>query len=342
MTKLNTRLKPRYFASIAASIAVIAACLLFWNWLYSQQLFAVGYVSEILTTPSQYRVLILNGLFEESGVALLSSSSAEVALGDWLMVYGTNYQADAQLLIADSFLHNPILSYLPQYSPQQWLTYVSEYKYMAILLAGVLILSSGTCFRYSYTLLVTLFLLVSLWHAGHAATVYGYIDTSGVEYYLLFGIVGLFGLLAYRTHDKFQISSRIVLGVLTFMYGSELANWLGFGQGDFDLLLFIVAVSFPTAITPLFAAYLLSKGFATKAVGDYMLLALAYALSFALLDRNTPQRLFKSFNKQSVKHKLKNSLTRQIHQFKKQFKPASTLQVKGKVTLAELMNKRSA
>jgi len=324
---------PKYILSLVMSSLLLLLSIGFWYWLVEQDYFAVGCISEIISTGSKYSVVILNSMLESSAVALTQAELAHLNVDEWVLIYGLEYQDSVKLLTADSFYSNKLVTTLLSVSPTQWLTELTQSRYLSIIVAGILIISAGRSLQFSYSILVTSFLLVTLWHAGHVANVIGYLDMDGFEFYLLMAIVGIFGLWAYRVHDEHQISSRILIAILSYLYGSQIMTWLGFGSDVSSLVLFALGIWSPVLVSSLFASYLLSRGIGASLVGSYILIVFSYILSLGLLS-SKPKNKYQMAIQQKFK--------KYVYQTKKMLPKASKLNVKGKVTLAELLNKRSA
>lgn len=323
---------PKYTLSLGMSFLLLFLSISFWYWLVEQDYFVFGSVTEIISTGTDYSVVIVNSSLESSAIAVKQTLLPKYTVGEWVLVYGFDYQSEVKLLTANMLFTSNAVTILLSVSPDDWLTQLSQYRYLSIIVAGILILTAGRSLQFSYSLLITCFLLVTLWHAGHVANVLGYLDMEGFEFYLLMGIVGVFGLWAYRVHDENQISSRILVAILSYMYGGQVLAWFGFESDVASLVLFGLGVCSPILVSSLFASYLLATGFEASIVGSYILLMLSYILSFGLLSS-------KANNKYHFMVK---------QQFKKYLYPkkviprASKLNVKGKVTLAELLSKRGA
>ncbi len=323
---------PKYILSLVMSSLLLLLSVGFWYWLVEQDYFAVGCITEIISTGSEYSVVILNSMLESSAVAVTQAELARLNVGEWVLIYGIEYQEGVKLLTADSFYSNKLVTTLLSVSPTQWLTELTQSRYLSIIVAGILIISAGRSLQLGYSILVTSFLLVTLWHAGHVANVIGYLDMAGFEFYLLMAIVGIFGLWAYRIHDEHQISSRILIAILSYLYGAQITTWLGFGSDVANLVIFAVGIWSPVLISSLFAGYLLSRGIGASLVGTYILIVFSYILSLGLLS-SKPQNKYQMAIQQKFK--------KYVYQTKKILPKASKLNVKGKITLAELLNKRS-
>lgn len=323
---------PKYILSLVMSSLLLLLSIGFWYWLVEQNYFAVGSIREVISTGSEYSVVILNSMLDSSAVAVTQAELTHLNVGEWVLIYGLEYQDSVKLLTADSFYSNKLVTTLLSVSPAEWLTQLTQSRYLSIIVAGILIISAGRSLQLSYSILVTSFLLVTLWHAGHVANVIGYLDMNGFEFYLLMAIVGIFGLWAYRIHDEHQISSRILIAILSYLYGAQIMTWLGFGSDVSSLVLFAVGIWSPVLVSSLFASYLLSRGIGASLVGSYILIVFSYILSLGLLS-SKPQNKYQMAIQQKFK--------KYVYQTKKILPKASKLNVKGKVTLAELLNKRS-
>lgn len=323
---------PKYILSLVMSSLLLLISVGFWYWLVEQDYFAVGNITEIISTGSEYSVVILNSILESSAVAVPQAELSRLNLGEWILIYGLEYQDGVKLLTGDSFYSNKLVTTLLSVSPNDWLTQLTQSRYLSIIVAGILIISAGRSLQFSYSILVTSFLLVTLWHAGHVANVIGYLNMDGFEFYLLMAIVGIFGLWAYRVHDEHQVSSRILIAILSYLYGAQLMTWLGFGSDVSSLVLFVIGVWSPVLVSSLFASYLLSKGFGATLVGSYMLVVFSYVLSLGLLSSKPKNKYQMAIQQQFKKY---------VYQTKKVLPKVSKLNVEGKVTLAELLNKRS-
>lgn len=322
---------PKYIISLAMSSLLILLSAGFWYWLVEQDYFATGSITEIIVTGANYNVVVLESFLNTSAIAITPDALANTSVGDWILVYGLEYQDSAKLLTADSIYSQKLITTLLSVSPSDWLTQLGQSSYLSILVAAVLIISSGRSLQFSYSVLVTSFLLVTLWHAAHVANVIGYLDIQGFEFYSLLTLVGVFGLWAYRVHDEHQIASRLLVGTVSYLYGVQVLTWFGFGSPVSALILFAVGIVSPVMVTSLFAGYLLSRGLNASLVGSYMVVILAYILSLGLLSANP-------------RHKYQQNIQRQfkkvVFNAKRRLPTASKLNAKGKVTLAELLNKR--
>jgi hypothetical protein len=324
---------PKYILSLAMSSLLLMLSVGFWYWLVEQDYFVVGCITEVITTGSEYSVIILNSILESSAVAVTQQELAHFNVGKWVLVYGLEYQDSVKLLTVDSFYSNKVVTTLLSVSPTEWLTQLTHSRYLSIIVAGILIISAGRSLQFSYSILVTSFLLVTLWHAGHVANIIGYLKMDGFEFYFLMAIVGFFGLWAYRVHDEHQISSRILVAILSYLYGTQIMTWIGFGSDISSLVLFAIGIWSPVLVSSLFASYLLSKGIGASLVGSYILIVFSYVLSLGLLNSN-PQNKYQTAIQQQFK--------KYAYRTKKMLPKASKLDVKGKVTLAELLNRRNA
>lgn len=324
---------PKYVLSLGMSFLLVFLSIGFWYWLVEQDYFVFGSVTEIISTGSNYSVAIVSSILESSAIAVNQAALPKYNVGEWVLVYGLDYQSEVKLLTANTLFTSNVVTILLSVSPGDWLTRLSQYRYLSTIVAGILILTAGRSLQFSYSLLITCFLLVTLWHAGHVANVVGYLDMEGFEFYLLMVIVGVFGLWAYRVHDAHQISSRILVAILSYMYGAQVLAWFGFESDVASLVLFGLGVWSPILVSSLFASYLLAVGFEASIVGSYILLMLSYILSLGLLS-SKPNSKYQLMVQQQFK--------KYLYQTKKMIPRTSKLNVKGKVTLAELLSKRGA
>lgn len=96
------------------SIALFSmACIGFWFWVYQHPLFAFGFVSEQIETPGPYTIAILE-----------------------LFVYGTEFDAQAQLLTAETWYHNGVLDVILPLLSEHWGEKLRELPVLALGMEG--------------------------------------------------------------------------------------------------------------------------------------------------------------------------------------------------------------
>jgi len=319
MTHLKIDLQPKVVISLIMSTVFLLLAIVFWYWIFKQGCFAVGQVREILSAGNTVSVVILNNLFNESAVAMTQSDMATIKLYDWVLVYG-EFDTNSELLHLGSIHSNEVITTLFSMSPAKWLTYLTSHSYLSMIIAGLLILSSGRSLQFGFSLLMTVFLIITTWHASLAANELGYLDAKEGEMYFLILLVAVFSFYVYRLDDEQKLSSRLMAILLIYAYGEQVLTWFSFSSEPAMLILFVIGLCFPILVSSLFAGYLLSNALGSSFLGSYMLLIFSYILSLGLLSRNTSDQYKAYFNKV-------------FHQEPK-------IDIKGKITLAQLLNKQ--
>ncbi len=317
---MKTQLKP-IITFIMTSLLIIAS-IIFWYWLIEQHYFTVGKVIEIIPANGNLSIILLSNWLEQSAIAITHTEATHIHQNQWLLVYGLEFDDSAELLLAESIDSNPVISKIFSLSPTNWLLNASQHSYLSIVLAGVLIIFSKRILILGYILSITSFLTITLWHVVTLATEIGHLNSTDEQLYLLLVIIALFIMTStYKSEGSHQLLIRFIGTLLTYLYGVTLIKWFGFEFELATLSLYVCVILFPVTIISLIAAYLLSSAIGSSQIGNYGLFIFSLILSIGLFDKNSP-RQYRTY----LSNRFKRS--------------SPSLDISGKVTLAELFNKQ--
>lgn len=304
--------------SLIMSGLLILTCISFWYWLISHHFFLIGKVSEIFEANENYSILIIENWFKNTPVAASQVELESFELGDWLLIYGLDYNEKAGWLLAETIHSNPILTVIFGSLPSKWLPTLAQYSYPSIAIAGIFILFSEKVLKLTYTILITSFLVLTLWHAGIFAIQVGYLNTTNYQLYSLLIIATIFSIINYGSTKNNDASPRLIAVILAFLYGVTILKWFGADSGFALALFFACALAFPMITSVSIAAYLLSNALGGSVIGSYIILIFSFVLSLSLLDKNT-------------RTQYSTVIAKILHI------PSPPLGLNGKVTLAELL-----
>lgn len=299
------------------SIAVIIVGISFMNWLDKQSSYSFGAITQIIPIEQNNNSIAkLQGPFKQDYV--MNNTNLVTSHGKWLFMYGERIgKQEPQILVAQEQASLPVLGDLFTTSPTLWIRAIGDSKHIALITALVLLIWSGSIFRWTYTIALSAGAFFTLWHALHFAQWNGLLNLSSVGFYVVF-ILFLSGFIPLvNKHKQFKFVESLFAAGAWFLVSSNVLTWFGW-HDTLGLALFAVALISPATIAAIISAYLLSKSFDASVIGTYSLLFLCvFVLVGQWIDREI------------VRNKLRK-LNRQI------FNSRPTRN-KGRVTLAELL-----
>ncbi len=325
------RSNPKLLVSLALSCVLLCMCAVFWYWLTQQNDYAFGRVTETIASESSYEIILLHNPIttETTPLAIEADEMLYIEVGDWLLVKSSNEVVSDELFVVDEVISNELITSLTSLAPSQWLEQLGSNNYLAILIGGLLVVVAARSLQTVYSLVLSGFLVFTLWHAGHIAQALSLMHMNGYELYLLMGITGLYGLWTAMVYDKYMLSSRIMAGIAVYLFGGQLLAWFGIHSSAAVYVLFGAVLISPVLVTSLVSAYLLSSGLQASVLSSYIILFIVTTMSYGMHTRNSCNAFLVSLTKGAG------------FQFKSWLPSKSKLDIQGKVTLAELLAKRS-
>ena len=337
----------RHNMAFVMSLMLLVLSAVFWLWLIQQNEFLVGHVTDLIATPNlPYQVAKISNLLASSTQQAVIPIELVHAIDvdSWVLAYGPESLPSGTLVISDIYSSQPI-ALLMSFNPRSWFHLVTSHEFIAITIAVVLILSAGRLNRV-YTLIVSIFLAVTVWHAAFSADALYLINIGELEVFVLMALAVAIGILGYKLHDEYHlIATRTVAMFLALVYGPRLIAWfgivtgMGIGYESFlALIVFILMGWFvPTVVTAILAGYLLGNALSASVAGTITLMALALLVSLSL-NRDSRKRVKAVMPKSIWQYGSRAVRSTQPGRFAEQ--------LKGKVTLSELLqaslNKRGA
>lgn len=334
MSNRLLRSNPKLFVSMVLGCVLLLACTMFWYWLTQQNNYAFGCVTETIQATSSYEIALLHNpvTTETTPLAIEADEMLYIEVGDWLLTKSSSTVTSGELFVVEEIISNGLITKLTALNPQQWLDQLGSNSYLAIIVAGLLVIFAVRSLQAVYSLILSGFLMFTLWHAGHVAQTMSLMHMDGNELYLLMAIAVLYGVWSSYVYDKYQISSRIVASLATYLFGVQVLNWFGINSSAAIYILFAAGIISPVLISSVFAGYLLSSGLQASLITSYITLFVVMLMSYGMHARNSCSTYGQFVNSMFKRtgHRLKNLMPSQ-----------SKLDVRGKVTLAELLAKRS-
>jgi hypothetical protein len=210
-----------------------------------------------------------------------------------------------QILTKEEQAALPVVGVLFSISPKLWLSAIGDSKHVALVTALVLLIWSGSIFRWFYAIILSAGAFLTLWHSLHFTQWNGLLTLSNTGFYVIV-ILFLSGFIPLvNKHKQFKFVESIFAAGAWFIGSASIQAWMGWTDA-LGLALFAVALVSPALIAAIIAAYLLSKSFDASIIGTYGLLVLCIFVVVAQwIDSEVVRHKFrilykKTFNKQLV------------------------------------------
>ncbi len=261
------------------SLVMLLACLGFWYWLVLQPQFALGIVDTVNPVGHERAVAQLNNpaktdfIFEYEDIL-------QSLQGQWVFAHGERVgDSEPQILYPDQIESIQMFLQLVVLPVKSWITEVGKSKYLAILLAGLLLLISGHAFRYAYSLAITTFVCFSAWHGMHVSK---WLELFSFDLIGLIGVLLLCAVISLRwsvTHSRFSFVESLMAMLVWVATGHTVLAGFGVESELWQLMVFGLALVCPSIVSALLAAFLLSQAFEASHLGALILLAICILVS---------------------------------------------------------------
>jgi hypothetical protein len=301
------------------SVTTIMLGLYFMNWLAEQSSYSFGAVTETIPIKQASNSIVkLQSPFKQDYV--MNNANTVYKNGEWVFIYGQRIgNQEPQILINEEQTALPVVGALFSTSPTLWLSEIGDSKHIALVTALVLLIWSGSIFRWSYAIILSAGAFLTLWHILHFAQWNGLLTLSNTGFYVIV-ILFLSGFIPLvNKHKQFKFVESIFAASAWFIGSASIQAWMGWNDA-LGLALFGIALVSPALIAAIIAAYLLSKSFDASIMGTYGLLVLCVFVVVAQwIDREVVQNKFrmlykKAFNKQLVNNEGRITLAELLKQ----------------------------
>lgn len=261
------------------SAVILLGCIFFWYWLVQQPYFALGVVESVSSVSEEQAVAQVSNPAKLDFIYEYEDTLQSMQ-EQWVFAYGERIgDISPQLLYPDQIESVQMFLQVLVWPVKAWLQDIAESKYLAILLAGLLLLISGHAFRYAYSAAVIAFVCFTAWHGMYAAKWLGLFSFDEIGLGAVLLVCAGISLHWCMTHGHFAFVESLMAMLIWIVLGKAVLAEFGVDSELWQLLVFGVALVCPSVITAFLAAYLFSQAFEASALGANILLLLCIVIS---------------------------------------------------------------